>query len=216
MPTLLATPGRTVRPKSVRRKPERPFRLFSLAEYHWLIERGFFRPNDRVELIQGQLVAMSPIHPPHASTVTRLSRLFERCVEDPIVVRTQQPITLEGQNSEPEPDIVLAVASPTVDEFDRRHPSPAELLLVCEVPDTTLNYDRKTKRALYANAEIREYWIVNVYARTIEVHRNPVLSGHQMTYRQQIEIPAGQKIAPLALPDCEIDPALFLPLPRSN
>ena len=214
---MLADPiVRMVSSAKVRANTERRIRRFTLSEYHWLIERGFFHPDDRVELIRGQLVEMSPIHPPHASTVTRLARILDRWVEEPLVVRSQQPITLAGQISEPEPDVVLAAPAGSSDEFDQRHPLPAEVLLVCEVSDSTLAFDRKTKLSLYASAAIQEYWLVNVYERTLEVYRDPGLSGRRMTYRQQIKVPVGQKIAPLALPDCEIDPALFLPLPRSK
>ena len=114
-PTLSGTRG-------ARRRTMRPVRRFTLDEYHWLIERGFFPPEDRVELLEGQLVEMSPIYPPHASTVTRLGKLFERRVGERVLVRSQQPLTLIDQSSEPEPDIALCTLHADAAEFDRRHP----------------------------------------------------------------------------------------------
>jgi Uma2 family endonuclease len=197
--------------RNARRRTRRPIRRFTLDEYHWLIEHGFFPPEDRVELLEGQLVEMIPIYPPHASTVTRLGKLFERRVGERVLVRSQQPLTLIDQSSEPEPDIALCTLHADAAEFDRRHPYPHDVLLVCEVSDATLAFDRKQKMNTYARAAIQEYWVVNLPERQLEVYRTPAPSGKRFVYLQSLRVKPGESIAPAALPDCEVDPALFLP-----
>ncbi len=181
-------------------------RRLSLDDYHWLIERGYFERDpilaDPVELIDGYLTEMSPNHPPHASTVSRLSDLLWLALHERAVLRTQSPVTLTGQQSEPEPDI--AVVKPPHRRYTKQHPDAEDIHLLCEVADSSLAYDRKVKLDLYARAGIREYWIVNLNDRVVEVYRQPVTVGRRAAYQLRLELLPDQTVAPLAFPDVEI------------
>lgn len=181
----------------------RPLRRFSLDEYHWLIEHGFFGEDDRIELIDGYLVQMSPIRPPHAFCVGQLHEAFLLQLGGRAAVRSQQPVTLPGQTSEPEPDLALAV--PPAQRYSARHPGPEDILLIVEVADATLPSDRTTKLRLYAEASISEYWIVNLVERTVEVHRRPHQSGRQAIYGERQIVDTNGSLAPVAFPECRID-----------
>lgn len=126
---------------------------------------GFFR-NERVELIRGMVVQMSPIGPPHASVVDRLTRLFVRGLGERALVRIQQPL-IAYDESEPEPDVAIVPEGSYVE----RHPDSA--YLVVEVAETSLEYDRDTKGPLYAASDVAEYWVVDVAARAIELYTDP-------------------------------------------
>lgn len=150
-------------------------RLLSVADYHRMAEAGILTDRDRVELIEGEIITMSPAGSPHAGTVKRLNRLFVRAVGDRAVVSVQDPVQL-GDDSEPEPDIALLV--PRGDDYTAAHPSAADVLLVVEVADSSLQYDRRVKRVLYARHGIPEMWIVNVEAGVVEVYRHPTADGY--------------------------------------
>jgi Uma2 family endonuclease len=181
-------------------------RRLSLDDYHWLIERGYFERDpilaDPVELIDGYLTEMSPNHPPHASTVSRLSDLLWLALHERAVLRTQSPVTLTGQQSEPESDI--AVVKPPHRRYTKQHPDAEDIHLLCEVADSSLAYDRKVKLDLYARAGIREYWIVNLNDRVVEVYRQPVTVDRSAAYQLRLELLPDQTVAPLAFPDVEI------------
>ena len=181
---------------------DRPLHRFTLEEYHWLIEHGFFQPEDRVELIEGFLVEMSPMHPPPADTVDSLTEELVLKVKQRAKVRIQQAITLPEQTTEPEPDFVLAIRR---QNYRTKHPLPADVLLVGEVSDSTLAYDRGKKTRLYAAAGIQEYWIVNLVDNVLEVYRNPMGSGNNADYKVKLTYMPSEKVAPLALPTCHID-----------
>ena len=180
-------------------------RRLSLDDYHWLIERGYFERNGlvaaRVELIDGYLIDMSPNHPPHASTITRLDEVLHALLYGRARVRCQLPITLTVEQSEPEPDIAIVA---NASSYVKYHPGADEVLLVCEVADSSLAYDRKVKLDLYARAGIREYWIVNLNDRVVEVYRQPVTVGRRAAYQLRLELLPDQTVAPLAFPDVEI------------
>lgn len=181
-------------------------RRLGLDDYHWMISAGFFERapivSASVELINGALVEMSPNYPPHAFTVGRLNRLFTHHLQDRADVRCQQPITLPKHQSEPEPDIVLATLPDT--RYMSRHPGPDEILLLCEVSQATLSRDRRLKFDLYARAGIREYWIVNLVDRMLEVYREPVTINDRWSFRMRLLLSIDERIAPLAFPDVEI------------
>lgn len=181
-------------------------RRLSLDDYHWLISCGFFERNpilsDPVELIDGYIVEMSPNHPPHAFVVNRLSATLLLALHERAFLRTQSPITLKAQQSEPEPDV--AVVEPPDHKYMKRHPGPDDILMVCEVADSSITYDRKVKLDLYARAGIREYWIVNLNDRVVEVYRQPVTTGRRAVYQLRLELLPNQTVAPLAFPDVEI------------
>lgn len=143
---------------------------FTIAEYHRLIQLGFFTEADRVELIRGELMQMAAKGTAHSVCNTKLFRELDRLVGDRAVVRSQEPIILPS-NSEPEPDIVIARGQ--ADDYLAAHPQPADILLAIEVSDSTLDYDQTIKRSLYAEAQINHYWIVNLIANQLEQYSQP-------------------------------------------
>jgi Uma2 family endonuclease len=146
---------------------------FSVADYQQIIELGILTENDRVELIRGEILEKMSIGELHASVVMRLNRLFQDLFSTRAIVAVQSPVVLA--DSEPEPDVTLL--APKDDFYASGKPSSADVLLVVEVSDTTLEFDRTVKRDLYAENGLEEYWIVNLIAGEIEVHRTPQRSG---------------------------------------
>ena len=145
-------------------------RVLTVAEYHRMAEAGILTERDRVELIEGELIAMSPIGSEHSGTVNALTRTLVRAVGDRAIVAVQNPVQLDDL-SEPEPD--FALLKPRDDDYRRATPRPHEVLLIIEVADTSLAYDRAVKRSLYARHGIPEFWIVNLAAKQVEVCRSP-------------------------------------------
>ncbi|HEX9918746.1 MAG TPA: Uma2 family endonuclease [Pyrinomonadaceae bacterium] len=140
---------------------------FSAAEFERMGEAGVFTRDARLELIEGEIIEMSPIGSRHAACVNFLSRFLNRAVGDIALVSTQNPIRL-NDFSEPEPDLALLRLR---DDFYRdAHPTPVDVLLIIEVADTTLGYDRQVKVPLYAKAGIEETWIVNLTEEQIETY----------------------------------------------
>lgn len=146
---------------------------FTAEEYHRMVEVGLLREDARVELIGGEIVEMSPIGWPHAGCVNRLNKLLVRLVGDRYEVNVQNPIAL-GEGDEPQPDLALANEDPD----RRRLPGPNEVVMVVEVSDTTLTYDKNIKLPLYAGAGIPEVWIVDLQNRRVETHTNPGTDGY--------------------------------------
>jgi len=134
-----------------------------------MFDAGLFR-DERVELLDGEIIAMSPNNPPHASTVAKISNLLIPLLVRTYSLRAQLPIRLDPI-SEPEPDFTVCVLDP--DGYLGGHPTPEQILLLIEVADSSLAFDRKRKRAAYARAGIAEYWIVNVPDRIVEVSQRP-------------------------------------------
>ena len=149
-------------------------RPITVGEYRRMGEVGILTENDRVELIEGELVAMRPIGGPHAYAVATLVRLLVRAVDDRAVVWPQNPVQL-GDDSEPEPDVALL--KPMADRY-QTIPSAEDVLLAIEVSDTTLRYDREVNRPLYARHGIPETWVVNLADRVVEVGRGPTADGY--------------------------------------
>jgi len=145
-------------------------RPLTIAEYHRMGEVGILTEDDRVELIEGELIAMSPIGSNHAGTVNTLTRQLVQVVGERGVVAVQNPVHLDDL-SEPQPD--FAVLKPRSDDYRRATPRPDDVLLIIEVADSSLAYDRAVKRALYARHNIPEFWIVNLAAGEVEVCRKP-------------------------------------------
>jgi len=132
-------------------------------------EVGLLDPDVRVELIEGELVEMAPIGDAHAAISNRLTRLLVVTVGEHGIVAVGNPVRL-NQNSEPQPDFTLL--RPRAD-YEARGPRPADVMLAVEVSDTTLRRDRRVKLALYARAQIPEFWIVNLETREVEIYRSP-------------------------------------------
>jgi Uma2 family endonuclease len=168
---------------------------FSVDDYEQMIEKGILTEDDRVELIRGEIIDKISIGDEHAACVSRLNRLFNRTLGDAAIVRIQDPVRLE--DSAPEPDIALV--KPRQDFYASGHPRSADVLLVVEVADTSLETDRDVKRPLYAENGIVEYWIVNLAETCIEVHRQPRPDG---SYQDVRTLRRGQTIDVAALPGC--------------
>jgi Uma2 family endonuclease len=180
-----------------------PLRRISVDEYHRLIKVGFFAPEERLELIEGLMVLMSPIYPPHNGCLARLNRLFVRHIGEELAdIRPQMPLTFAHQQSEPQPD--LAVVQPEPNQYRRRNPRGDEVFLVIEVSESSLYTDRRVKVPLYARAGIQEYWIVNLRDRQIEVYQQPVVAGRKADYQIKEVYRSGDIVAPVAFPDCQL------------
>ncbi len=162
--------------------PTLPVRRYTLDEYHHLIETGFFREDDRVELLNGWIVAKMGINPPHASAVTRLSRRLRALLGEAWVVREQSSLTIASSASEPEPDIVVAPGPE--ERYDERHPTPGDTVLLVEVADASLAEDQGEKLRTYSASKVFLYWIVNLKDRRIEVYTEP-RDGKSPTYKKR-------------------------------
>jgi Uma2 family endonuclease len=161
-----------------------PVWRFTVAQYHRMVQLGILTDDDPVELLAGWLVQKMTKNPPHR-VATRLVRdALEAVVPDGWYVETQEPITLA--ESEPEPDVAIILGN-TRDYLDR-HPGATEVALVVEVSDSTLERDRTLKQAIYAQARIPMYWIVNLNDRILELYSDPDQVG---TYRTQQRISEG-------------------------
>jgi Uma2 family endonuclease len=149
----------------------------TVAEYHRMARARVFGPDERVELLEGEIYQMPPIDPQHASKVKGLNYYFIRALGDAYVIGVQDPIQLD-ENSEPQPDI--SVLRWRADRYANAHPVPADVLLVVEVADSTVRSDRKHKIPLYARAGIPEAWLVNIPGRRVELHAEPVNGVYQI------------------------------------
>ncbi len=173
-------------------------RLFTVADYHKMRDSGIIGEDDRVELLEGEIVQMTPVGSEHAACVSRLNRLFLRAAETAAIVRVQDPVRL-GDLSELQPD--LALVRPRPDFYRQAHPGPEDVLLLVEVADTSGAYDRQVKLPLYARAGIPEVWIVDLQAQVVEIHRGPSPDG----FVERIVVPRGRSATPLALPGVTMD-----------
>jgi Uma2 family endonuclease len=169
-------------------------RRFTVEEYYRMAESGILTENDRVELIEGEIVTMSPIGPRHALCVAELTRRFTIALAARTVVWPQNPVRLP-RDTEPQPDVVLL--QPPPDRYRRRAPQPSDVMLLVEVADTSARYDRGVKLPLYARAGIPEVWIVDFTADVVEVHREPRATG----YASSLRVGRGGSVAPAAFPD---------------
>jgi Uma2 family endonuclease len=176
-------------------------RRFTVAEYQRMGEVGIFTEDDRVELIAGEIYQMSPIGVQHARCVARLTRILSRIAGPDMLVGVQNPI-YPSDESAPQPDLSIA--------YDRDPgalwPIPADILLVMEVSDSTLAYDRNTKLPLYATAGIGEAWIVDLTAATVERHTDPRDGRYHLIARAR----PGESLASTALPALTIPVADIL------
>ncbi|MSQ12693.1 MAG: Uma2 family endonuclease [Dehalococcoidia bacterium] len=177
--------------------PVTVYRL-TVDEYYRKAQAGIFTKDDRVELIEGQIVQMTPIGGPHAPTVDIINNMFAPRVQGRAIVRVQNPLYLEDY-SEPQPDLMLL--RPRRDYYRQAHPGPADVLLRIEVSDSSVEYDRDVKIPLYARAGIPEMWLTDLTLDVIDVYRSPLPTGYQQVQRFH----RGQRFAPQALPDLEIN-----------
>jgi Uma2 family endonuclease len=170
---------------------------FTVDDYQEMIAHGILTENDRVELIRGEIIDKMSIGDQHAACVDRLNRLLNRTVGDLAIVRIQNPIRLT--DSEPEPDVALL--GPRDDFYASGTPRPADTLLVIEVVDTTLDFDRAVKLPLYAENGLPEYWIVNLNDSCLEVYRQPRADG---IYQDVQTLQRGQTTDLVSLPGCMV------------
>jgi len=150
-------------------------RPITVSEYHRMGEVGILGECDRIELIEGELVAMSPIGSYHIGMIVTLSHLLVLAVGERARVSVQNPVRLDDFN-EPGPD--FALLKPRPDSYRDAHPRPADVLVLIEVADTSLNYDRAVKPALYARHAIPEFWIVDLTSGEVEVCLDPQPDGY--------------------------------------
>lgn len=179
-------------------------RKLDVADYHRMAEAGILGEDDRVELIEGELIEMAPIGSPHAGTVNGLTHLLVRAVGDRAVVAVQNPVRL-GPYSEPQPDVALL--RPRADSYRGATPITADVLLLIEVADRSLRYDRTVKLPLYARHGISEVWLIDLESRTVEVHREPAGDAYAMASRA---VPGGS-LEPALLPGVRLAVADIVP-----
>ncbi|WP_117237315.1 Uma2 family endonuclease [Thermus sediminis] len=181
----------------VRRRP------FTAKEYHRLLEAGILREDDRVELIEGEILEMSPIGSRHLAAVNRIARLFFQRFGDRAIVSVQNPIHLDPR-SEPQPDLTLLKPNPS--DYAEALPTPQEVLLLVEVMDTSQAYDREVKLPLYARAGIPEVWLLDLEARRLEVYRKPTPEG----FAEARALGPEETVAPLSFPEARLPVAHLL------
>ncbi len=178
--------------------------LFTVDEFDRMGEAGIFTEDDRVELIRGEIVEMSPIGDPHINCVDRLTYLLVPPLQGRAIVRVQSPVKL-FPDSEPEPDVTLLRWRE--DFYASERPTIADILLIIEVADSSLRYDLETKLPLYAERNIPETWVANVVTREVTVARDPGPQG----YRDIRVLRGDDRLSPLAFPDVILTPEQLFP-----
>jgi Uma2 family endonuclease len=179
-------------------------RKWTVEEYHKLGEMGFFHPEERVELIEGNIIKMSAKGTAHTSALGRTDRLFQNLFNNLAWVRVQDPIALDG-SSEPESDIALVIID--LLDYATHHPTTSEVYLIIEVADSSLAYDREVKALLYARSGIADYWVLNVIERQLHIFREPTEDG----YQSEIILGKNESISPLQFPAVNIEIQAILP-----
>jgi Uma2 family endonuclease len=174
-----------------------PRRLFTVREFHRMAEAGVFSEDDRVELLAGEIVEMTPIGSRHAACVKRLNAMLSSCVGMSLIVSVQDPIEL-GDHSEPQPDLAVLRFRP--DFYRDAHPGPADVVLVVEVADTSAETDRVDKVPLYARAGIPEVWLVDLGSRLVDVYRQPSPGA----YRDHRRAGPGDRLTSDVLPGLDL------------
>ncbi len=175
-------------------------------EYYQMAELGFFH-GKRVELIEGEIIEMSPMKSAHATALALAAQSLMQIFSENFVVRTQMPMNF-GKADQPEPD--AAIVKGVIRDFANSHPKIAELLI--EVSDSTLRYDKTVKVGLYAQNKIQEYWILNLKKRCLEVYRQPKKDKKLGFIYGEIRIlTEDETVTPLAAPDAKIKVADLLP-----
>jgi len=168
-----------------------------------MAETGVLPPGARVELLNGEIIDMSPIGPFHGGVTDYLTNLFASSSNRRWQTRVQNPVRLD-EHSEPQPDLMLL--KPVPDFYRKRHPLPEDVFLLIEVADSTVESDQAEKIPAYGRAGIPEVWIVNLNELTVEVYREPNFTG----YGSKTILRAGEQAAPLAFPDVTVDVAELL------
>ena len=180
-------------------------RLFTRKEYHAMGEAGIFGHQERVELLKGEIIAMSPAGDRHSACIVRLNRAFAGLnIANRTLVSVQSPV-VTSPTSEPEPDFMLLTFRDDLYDFGK--PRPRDVLLLIEVADSSLDYDRNVKLPYYASLGIPEVWIANLRDDRIEAHTEPTPQGYRATRIYQ----PGDAISPTAFPDLQISVSDIIP-----
>ncbi len=174
-----------------------PIHRFTIDEYYHLAEAGILHEDDNVELIEGRIIDMTPIGSKHASCVKRIIELLTDRLQKRATIGVQDPIDLNEQ-TEPEPDITIL--KKRSDFYAEHHPRPEDVLLIIEVADSSINYDRSIKIPLYAKSGIQEVWLINLIENIIEVYQNPSQIGYKICKKVYKE----DTISPLCFSDINI------------
>lgn len=197
MTSLTAPPTLTLEPNRLKR--------LTVQDYHRMSELGILDPGERTELITGQIVLMTSKGTPHVLTLRLLAIALDRLLsQQPVFVSTQDPIYLDNY-SEPEPD--LTIVRGTVLDYADRHPRPNDIHLLVEVADSTLKQDCEIKDKLYAQADIADYWVVDLKNRQFHIFRNPTPTG----YTSHLILSEPSEISPLAFPHITLSLTAILP-----
>jgi Uma2 family endonuclease len=173
-------------------------RHFSVGEYYKMAAAGLFTEDDRVELIEGEIIEMNPIGSRHAACVGRLTELLGRLTRDVAIVWVQNPVQVNDY-SEPVPDVTLLKRRD--DFYAQANPGPEAVLLLIEVSDSTLEYDQQVKLPLYARARVPEVWIINIPEETIEVYARP----SRGKYQGALTVGRGERLTSTSVPSLTLD-----------
>ena len=186
-----------------------PTRKWTRLEYERLVEAEILGPEDRIELLGGEMVVKEPQYSPHATAIQLVQRTLDRAFGPGWSVRPQLPIAL-AEDSEPEPDVCVVPGDPR----DYRDAHPERPVLIVEVSLSRLGFDREHKGSLYARAGITDYWIVNLGDRRVEIYCEPVPDGAAAfgwRYGRSVTLGPDERVSPLAAPAAEIAVADLLP-----
>ncbi|MEH2299918.1 MAG: Uma2 family endonuclease [Nostoc sp.] len=172
-------------------------RKFTVEQYHKMVESGILKEDDRVELIRGEIIEMSPIGTKHAACVNRLVNLLVQLLGKRVILAAQNPVVLNN-NSEPQPDVALLKSRD--DFYATAHPQPQDIFLLIEVADSTVVYEREEKIPLYAKANIIEVWLVDINEQIVEVYQQPTAVRYQLMQK----FTSGQTLSIQTFPDVSI------------
>jgi Uma2 family endonuclease len=184
--------------------PSTNLKYWTVEDYYRMSDLGILDPNERTELLAGQIVIMTAKGTPHVVTLQLLANSLEQQLNRSALIRTQDPIRLDNF-SEPEPD--LALVKGTILDYTEHHPVPEDIYLVVEVADSTLKQDCEVKDKLYARSSIAEYWVVDIKNRQVQIFRHPTATG----YTSQLILTEAHSVSPLAFPELVISIASILP-----
>lgn len=179
------------------------YRQFTITDIDQMVASGILAEDEHVELIEGQLIKMSPPGILHAACVDRLNKLFARQVADDIIISVQNPMTI-NEILQPEPDVMLL--SPRSDFYTKGRPTAPDVLLLVEVADSSLAYDQEIKLPFYARAGVREVWLVNLPEQSIDCYSHPTAQGYRLCER----FFAGDTIQPDVMPNITANVAFIL------
>lgn len=179
-------------------------RQWTVNDYHQMLDTGILAESDRVELLNGQIIEMSPQRPPHTTATKRAYDYLKPLLFGKADVRSQSPIILSSL-SEPEPDIAVVAIDEL--EYSLSHPRPNDIFLLIEVADSTLARDLGEKAKAYSEANIQEYWVVDIRGRQVHIFRHP-LGG---TYQQKRVLGESSSCSLLAFPDINLSISQLLP-----